>query len=1006
MDNNRLVIFIGAGVSANSNLPSWSELINEFCKSLGIDRNEKMNTEDFMRIAQYYYNQRGMKEYYDAITKNFDVNLFPNLLHNFILKMSPQHIITTNYDDLIEQAINKSILFYDLVCEDNDLPYTPNGRLLIKMHGDLKKRNIVLKEDDYLLYSKNFKLMETFIKSLFVNHVILFIGYSVNDYNLKLIIKNVKDVLGDNFQKAYFIDADEKPKSEVELNYFHNLGVNIIHKSNIPSKYQSIDYNELNSEKGKNIARIIQAIIEYENEFINSIDYYYERLIIFKDIERIRGKDLANFLAINGQYIITKNKEMKIINANPNEKIALLVENLNEFSKKLKDCKNENDDYIRNNEEKYNFINNIFLKSNIFSIKISSSIKEEDNFKIFKFEQNKNKTNLDIINNIINSKYSDIELLAKQLYKSVTMHNNKYFNELIKAYANYLMNRYVSAYEILRKTSQQAYKDREYIVFFISEFNKDQLVRLLKMWQFSKLNEEVYVEHIKQLIEEYENSKVDLNDIYYQLAKTTREELGFIKDTLLDDAFIYTRLTIIRELREKVENQVTARFFCNPLESGILDLQNEVYEFWEYTHNNFLMINHYSEIKKYYYHFIQALFSTYSKEKFKKNDDNDNDLSNGLSFQKMPNYKFKLKDISITCQYITLEELEKIFEKFNIEEIEVNDINETETLLTNLINSFLNIESNNILLAQKLSCLIYFISRVKLSQGSIHVILALLNHCLEIKPIDDKIYQAIIELIYHQNKLKNILGEDINLLLNSFLKKIINIKFNSKSGGFEIEALQNHNYFKCLIYQMPNKETLKIEKDMFHELFISINNGELKKYYKTVVKKIFIPLYSYVDASLKKDLRKIINNLLKEEFDSKIYTRACLVGVIKPQVKFENKLWFDADNLINKKDEKIINQVDLSNITNLVYNNMIQKTEKLKNYVGYDDLYDMLVLEDKFDFKNKFNLSWILTLSEKYLAKLSRNHIAKEVIGEKLKDEIIEGLRNKQLIEAYFKYFN
>jgi len=95
MDNNKLVVFVGAGVSANSNLPSWVELIKEICKSLGIDSNKKMNTEDFMRISQYYYNQRGMKEYYDTISRKFDVKIQPNLLHQYILKMSPQHIITT-----------------------------------------------------------------------------------------------------------------------------------------------------------------------------------------------------------------------------------------------------------------------------------------------------------------------------------------------------------------------------------------------------------------------------------------------------------------------------------------------------------------------------------------------------------------------------------------------------------------------------------------------------------------------------------------------------------------------------------------------------------------------------------------------------------------------------------------------------------------------------------------------------------------------------------------------
>ena len=44
-DNNRLVIFVGAGVSANSGCASWSRLIDKFADELGIaseDRKESI----------------------------------------------------------------------------------------------------------------------------------------------------------------------------------------------------------------------------------------------------------------------------------------------------------------------------------------------------------------------------------------------------------------------------------------------------------------------------------------------------------------------------------------------------------------------------------------------------------------------------------------------------------------------------------------------------------------------------------------------------------------------------------------------------------------------------------------------------------------------------------------------------------------------------------------------------------------------------------------------------
>jgi len=175
MNNNKLVIFVGAGVSANSGLPSWKDLVNEFRKGIGLKENE-LSDDDYLKIPQYYYNLRKEKEYYELINEVFNVNAVPNILHDLIFQFNPTTIITTNYDELIEERAEEKGLFYDVVSRDKDLPYTQNDKMIIKMHGDLKYNNIVLKEEDYLSYSSNFKLIENYIKSLLSSNVVLFIG--------------------------------------------------------------------------------------------------------------------------------------------------------------------------------------------------------------------------------------------------------------------------------------------------------------------------------------------------------------------------------------------------------------------------------------------------------------------------------------------------------------------------------------------------------------------------------------------------------------------------------------------------------------------------------------------------------------------------------------------------------------------------------------------------------------------------------------------------------------
>ena len=52
-----------------------------------------------------------------------------------------------------------------------------NGnKYILKLHGDIEHQNIVFKEEDYLNYSENFKLIETLLKSIFSMNTVVFIG--------------------------------------------------------------------------------------------------------------------------------------------------------------------------------------------------------------------------------------------------------------------------------------------------------------------------------------------------------------------------------------------------------------------------------------------------------------------------------------------------------------------------------------------------------------------------------------------------------------------------------------------------------------------------------------------------------------------------------------------------------------------------------------------------------------------------------------------------------------
>jgi SIR2-like domain len=252
IENNKLAVFVGSAVSFDSKLPSWGELIESMTKSLELSGNN-----DYLKIAEHYYLEYGRNTYYNKINDFFPSGSQPNDLHDLILSLKPQHIVTTNWDNLLEKSISKKGELYFTVTTDHELASSPSSKLLVKMHGDLSHRNIVFKESDYLSYSDNFPLIENFVKSLFSTHVVIFIGYSISDFNLNQILKWIKNRTNDAPPSFSILTSSKINLSE--LNYLRGKGV-------YPLTIQSVDesigvkYPKLSGRSIK-AAQIIEHII-------------------------------------------------------------------------------------------------------------------------------------------------------------------------------------------------------------------------------------------------------------------------------------------------------------------------------------------------------------------------------------------------------------------------------------------------------------------------------------------------------------------------------------------------------------------------------------------------------------------------------------------------------------------------------------------------------------------------------------------------------------------------
>ena len=307
IEHNKLVVFVGAGVSKNSGIPLWRELVQELAQELGLksvanysDGSDFWGGDDYLKIPQYYFNEREEKEYLDKIKEVLNRDVSPNEIHDIIFDLNPAHIVTTNYDNLLEKEYNikQTDRRYEKVANDKELSSASMPNYIIKMHGEFD--NIVLKECDYDSYSNNFKLMETYIKGLFATHTILFIGFGGSDPNIRRLIQWVKDIVGDKHQPAYLIDINNyedvtAEEFRIKHEYYKKQGIFTLYKKQIQDDIEKVFINnqcknEINlKDQGLDLYKFLYFIKNYK--FFN-VDKYYHKLKQLEALKVINNKIL------------------------------------------------------------------------------------------------------------------------------------------------------------------------------------------------------------------------------------------------------------------------------------------------------------------------------------------------------------------------------------------------------------------------------------------------------------------------------------------------------------------------------------------------------------------------------------------------------------------------------------------------------------------------------------------------------------------------------------------
>ncbi|MBD9573852.1 SIR2 family protein [Pseudomonas sp. PDM23] len=222
--NDQLVLYLGAGVSLDSNLPTWKELLARLISTVLKKHNNAMGIKNEInglidvfkenspespliaaRILSDALGDEFPNEVRSALYKEFDPNTRTKLIEKIGSICSPQRsklglqaVVTYNYDEILEAELSRRSISHYVVTKETDSPsanelpiYHPHGFLPI--HGELSqelKSALVLSENAYhLQFMDPYSWANITQLNLLRNYSCLFIGCSMTDPNQRRLLE-------------------------------------------------------------------------------------------------------------------------------------------------------------------------------------------------------------------------------------------------------------------------------------------------------------------------------------------------------------------------------------------------------------------------------------------------------------------------------------------------------------------------------------------------------------------------------------------------------------------------------------------------------------------------------------------------------------------------------------------------------------------------------------------------------------------------------------------------
>lgn len=273
------------------------------------------------QVCKLFKDLVGNQSFFDSLPPNYSEEL------EALKAICPQAIITTNYDTFLEDKV--FIEHTPIIGQKIITNIISDVGEIYKIHGCASDfSSIVLTKEDYERFNEKSKYLIAKLLTFFLEHPIIFIGYGVNDENIKSILADIDLVLGGSgelMSNMFFVKWERNFCENKSYSREHSVSLSngkIFRMNNISvSDYKWVFSSFKNSHAIENFnPRILRSLISRQYKLVredipkSTVQVNYEHLSQYADADgetlvKLYGiADAATVAAMSANFPFTLTK--------------------------------------------------------------------------------------------------------------------------------------------------------------------------------------------------------------------------------------------------------------------------------------------------------------------------------------------------------------------------------------------------------------------------------------------------------------------------------------------------------------------------------------------------------------------------------------------------------------------------------------------------------------------------------------------------------------------------